>query len=547
MGKGFLIYFLYISLNLFLIYCHKCGTDSLKITPSKIKINENELKRKLDNSYLRPIKIVLDYTYIKEKNKLDSQIMERLENIFSDVINSFKSIISVQPIARNNDFSDIFNNDCGIPLFDESSKSIFMENDLLIFPAIDEDGTILGKGKDVLAAATPCLILTDSRPLAGVVYINKDLTLSKNDFDFYMKNLLFHEITHILGFHPFIFAQKNLVIKKEEYYYINSPKALEKAKIHFGCDNINGIRLENYGEAGSVGSHWESRYMLGDYMISFDYPDVSISDITLAVLEDTGYYKVNYYTGGLFRFGKNQGCAFFSKKCLYDLGRKTMFPNEFCTNSKEAFCTGSHLSKGYCYITKYKFDLGEYRYFQDKTFGGYNSADYCPISFIFKSDKDKNNDYYYPSNCQYGNKEYSTETIGANSICFESSISSSIMESVCYEMSCDKENKRINVSIGKTNVICPGNDIILKNPNGLKGNLHCPDYYYVCTSDIWCNDMFDCINKKSFTDPNSYEYNIDKKALLKRDKENLLIDDEIKDISSFIKLNYLLYLSLLFI
>ena len=121
------------------------------------------------------------------------------------------------------------------------------------------------------------------------------------------------------------------------------------------------------------------------------------------------------------------------------------------------------------------------------------------------------------------------------------------MESVCYEMSCDKENKRINVSIGKTNVICPGNDIILKNPNGLKGNLHCPDYYYVCTSDIWCNDMFDCINKKSFTDPNSYEYNIDKKALLKRDKENLLIDDEIKDISSFIKLNYLLYLSLLFI
>ena len=48
-------------------------------------------------------------------------------------------------------------------------------------------------------------------------------------------------------------------------------------------------------------------------MISFDYPDVAISDITLAVLEDTGYYKVNYYTGGLFRFGKNQGCAFFSK------------------------------------------------------------------------------------------------------------------------------------------------------------------------------------------------------------------------------------------
>ena len=222
MGKGFLIYFLYISLNLFSIYCHKCGTDSLKITPSKIKIEENELKRKLDNSNLRPIKIVLDYTYIKEKNILDRQRIERLENIFSDVINSFKSIISVHPIAMNDDFSDYFKNNCGIPLFDESSKSIFIQNDLLIFPAIDEDGTILGK--DILAAATPCIIPENFRPLAGVLFINRDLTLSKKDFDFYMKNRLFHEITHILGFHPFIFAHKNLVIKKEEYYYINSLK-----------------------------------------------------------------------------------------------------------------------------------------------------------------------------------------------------------------------------------------------------------------------------------------------------------------------------------
>jgi hypothetical protein len=34
------------------------------------------------------------------------------------------------------------------------------------------------------------------------------------------------------------------------------------------------------------------------------------SEIALAFFEDTGWYKVNFYTGGLFRFGKKQGCNF---------------------------------------------------------------------------------------------------------------------------------------------------------------------------------------------------------------------------------------------
>ena len=56
--------------------------------------------------------------------------------------------------------------------------------------------------------------------------------------------------------------------------------------------------------------------MLGDYMISTNYPEMTISDITLAFLEDTGFYKVNYYTGGLFRYGKNQGCSFLEEDCV---------------------------------------------------------------------------------------------------------------------------------------------------------------------------------------------------------------------------------------
>ena len=78
-----------------------------------------------------------------------------------------------------------------------------------------------------------------------------------------------------------------------------------------------------------MGSHWESKYMLGDYMISSDYTEVVMSDIILALLEDTGYYKINYYTGGLFRFRKNQGCAFLEKNAYMINVKKLYFQMNF--------------------------------------------------------------------------------------------------------------------------------------------------------------------------------------------------------------------------
>ena len=296
---------------------------------------------------------------------------------------------------------------------------------------------------------------------------------------------------------------------------------MEKAKIHFGCDSFDGIPVENQGEAGTVGSHWETRYMLGDYMIGTDYSEVVISDMTLALLEDLGYYKVNYYTGGLFRFGKNQGCAFLKKKCIYNLGKSTSFSKEFCLNQGEAFCSTSRISKGNCYITKYSNALEQkYRYYSDEKIGGMEAADYCPTSFAIKND-----DYYYPDNCKSGRYEYTGETIGSNSLCFISTISLVKKESICYEIECNKNSKSFQVKIGNTEVNCPGSETILTNPKGLSGTLECPSYDLVCTSSNFCNDMFDCIDKKSITDSNTFQYLTDKDSLQKRDTENINIED----------------------
>ena len=462
-------------------------------------------------------------SYLKTQKMIGDDIIKSLEKIFDEITNSFSSILSVRHVEIKIDDENIIKDGCQIPTFHENVKYWFMEYDILIFPAITSN-----IDKTILAASSPCMFINgNTKPIAGIVLINQNLSLDKKDFEYRMKNILFHELTHIIGFHPIIFENLKLISTKtingQQYSYINSKKVLEKAKLHFGCDNIEGIQLENQGASGTIGSHWETRYMLGDYMIGSDYSENVISDITLALLEDTGLYKVNYYSGGLFRFGKNQGCAFLNKKCLINKGENTLFPNEFCVNVGEAFCGGSHIAKGDCYIVRYNSIPEKYRYFEEKEKGGMASADYCPVSFMFEFDKE----YFYPKNCRYGKEEFSSigEIIGENSMCFESSLLNSDTESICYKMECDKQNKKINVYINDAEVICPGYETILNNPNGLRGKLKCPDYNLVCTSDTWCNEMFECIDKKSTANSNSYEYISNPESLHERDKANLLVDD----------------------
>ena len=143
-------------------------------------------------------------------------------------------------------------------------------------------------------------------------------------------------MTHILGFKGDVLKDLNLITKKTdneygiEKQYVNSSKVIEVAKKYFNCPSIEGVELEDYGGEGTVGSHWEARILLGEYMNGLAYAEEVISEFTLALLEDTGIYKAHYYTGGLMRYGKNKGCDFVYKKCVNeDEQINPKFENEF--------------------------------------------------------------------------------------------------------------------------------------------------------------------------------------------------------------------------
>jgi hypothetical protein len=176
----------------------------------------------------------------------------------------------------------------------------------------------------------------NGRPIVGYINFNpqkysiEDSDENKYKLEFF-SYIFLHQFTHILGFNKTIL--KNKISPKKNYRInptfpingeiINSPKLMEFALKYFNCslNVMEGIELEELITIEEPGCnedliHWDARILLGEYMTAFKYvQDQVISEFTLALLEDTGFYEVNYYTGGLMRFGRNTGCDFFTKDC----------------------------------------------------------------------------------------------------------------------------------------------------------------------------------------------------------------------------------------
>jgi len=124
---------------------------------------------------------------------------------------------------------------------------------------------------------------------------------------------------------------------------IVTPKVLSKARKFFGCEELDGVELEDDEYAGS---HWESRLLFAEFMSSsIGLTAVShVSSMSLALLEDTGFSTANYgvaQDAGM-RWGNKAGCAFVQQKCKSPL----QTTGDFCfdQNSTNVYCTQDYLA-----------------------------------------------------------------------------------------------------------------------------------------------------------------------------------------------------------
>ena len=401
-----------------------------------------------------------------------------------------------------------------------SNKTVYRENIPNVLNKIIEADIVLVPNivthlsESTLASATHITQDQTGRPILGVINLRHDYNSTVKNFEKYFLMVLCHELTHVLVFKTSLFDsfpkannEESIIKRVNNRSFIASPKVLEVARKHFNCydEDFIGVELELQGGSVNAENHWEASMMLGDYMIAAAFLENYISDITLALFEDSGWYKVNYYTGGLFRFGKLSGCGFLNLNYTSMLRNESNFncdgyQRDFCNiNDKYVKkCTSGNLDRGFCY----PFNLVD------------NNCD------IIRNLNDLNKGhYYYHSKCnEDGNLTLEDDYLSENSICILNTFNNNNKyRTSCFYIECDYDTNNVKVFYNNINIYnCSEyKEISIEN----YGKIVCPDYNRVCTGTKYCTEPLECVEKKS---ENLMFYNKSKNYII----TNIIIENE---------------------
>jgi len=275
-----------------------------------------------------------------------------------------------------------------------------------------------------------------------------------------------HEVMHGLGFSSSLYRYfinssgktltghiKSVKVNGKTRTFIDVAPLTSKLRNHFGCSSLQGALMENGGGSSTAASHFERKVFLYEAMCSGSIGGRRISELSLALLEGSGWYSVDYDYAEPFFFGKGQGCSFVT--------------GTSCTNFDE-FCSGS--SRG---CAPHGRGGGSCR--SDSISDGCKY--YSPVD-DYDCDNNDGEDYARLPNLQvYGR--------GAGSKCFAGTLntrSSSSPSSFCFRYSCSGSgsNTELEVQVGSKTITCTqeGN----KSIDGYYGYVTCPDPETFCTT-----------------------------------------------------------------
>ncbi|GLJ40295.1 hypothetical protein SUGI_0828070 [Cryptomeria japonica] len=327
---------------------------------------------------------------------------------------------------------------------------------------------------------------------------------------------LIHEVMHVLGFDPHAFAHFRDDRKRRRDQVVTQsmdsklgrmvtrvvlPRVVMHSRLHYGAfsSEFSGLELEDGGGRGTAGSHWEKRLLMNEIMTgSVDTRSV-VSPMTLALLEDSGWYQANYSMAEQLDWGRHQGADFVSSPCNQWKGAY------HCNSSHSSGCTYNREAEGYCPIVSYSGELPQWaRYFPQPNKGGQSSlADYCTYFVAYSDGSCTDTNSARPPDRMLG------EMRGPDSRCMASSLvrtgfvrGTQTQGNGCYQHRC--RNKKLEIAVDGIWKACPeaGGAILF---TGFNGELLCPPYNELCGDNSLtlhgqcpnsCNYNGECIGGK---------------------------------------------------
>ena len=172
-----------------------------------------------------------------------------------------------------------------------------------------------------------------------------------------------------------------------------------------------------------------SLLVAAEMMASTSSHAARFSALTLAALEDSGWYRANYSAALPLLWGRTLGCAFARGECVDDGHASAGFCNSSDADVPATWgCTPDHHSLGQCNLAAFPGALPpEYQRFGDGTLGGaMEVADYCPFHRSYTRAGGGSSHCDVASNVPERN--FRAESYGPSSLCFESTLLQPIVE-----------------------------------------------------------------------------------------------------------------------
>lgn len=314
---------------------------------------------------------------------------------------------------------------------------------------------------------------------------------------------------------------------------IVTPKVKQEVRKHFRCSSLEGAEIENQGPAGTRWTHWEKRVFENEAMTGTYTQNPVFSRITLALMEDTGWYRVNYKMAEGLDWGRNLGCMFAKRSCRTWMRmqlKNNDSPSPFCFKTKQSplhtRCTHSNDAVALCNLEKYSSSLPrEYQYFNHlsrndalksiisdtRAFGGSVSlADYCPFYQKFTLSKStykhRETACYMQDNSPDYSDNYALESYGPESKCVQQAsqwtaqkgrLTRTMLDwgSGCYKYSCSHGKLYIIVAGIKYKCAKRGHILHINSTLGqwsILGTLRCPECHKFCPGQ--CSEKPNTVN-----------------------------------------------------
>ncbi|KAA8537669.1 hypothetical protein F0562_027341 [Nyssa sinensis] len=432
----------------------------------------------------------------------------RLRKALGQTADWFRQALAVEPVKGNLRLSgySACGQDGGVQLPREYVEEGVADADLVLLV------TTRPTTGNTLAWAVACERDQWGRAIAGHVNVApRHLTAEAETL---LSATLIHEVMHVLGFDPHAFAHFRDERKRRRSQVTEQvmdeklgrmvtrvvlPHVVMHSRYHYGAfsENFTGLELEDGGGRGTSGSHWEKRLLMNEIMTgSVDTRSV-VSKMTLALLEDSGWYQANYSMADRLDWGRNQGTDFVTSPCNLWKGAY------HCNTTQLSGCTYNREAEGYCPIINYSGELPQWaRYFPQANKGGQSSlADYCTY-YVAYSDGSCTD-----TNSARAPDKMLGEVRGGSSRCMASSLvrtgfvrGSMSQGNGCYQHRCI--NNSLEVAVDRIWKACPEAGGSVQFP-GFNGELICPAYHELCSTDAVpvsgqcpnsCNFNGDCVD-----------------------------------------------------